>query len=80
MKWHDKIMNDVNKVELFLKDNELKNLKKIVTELYDSNSIRSDNLEEFLKFTIHIILSEWNSDNRSLYKFYKQNEKLYKNF
>lgn len=80
MKWHDKIMNDMNKVELFLKDNELKNLKKIVTELYDSNSIRSDNLEEFLKFTIHIILSEWNSDNRSLYKFYKQNEKLYKNF
>ncbi len=80
MKWHDKIMNDVNKVELFLKDNELKNLKKIVTELYDSNSIRSDNLEDFLKFTIHIILSEWNSDNRSLYKFYKQNEKLYKNF
>ncbi|HXT83932.1 MAG TPA: hypothetical protein VN704_06320 [Verrucomicrobiae bacterium] len=70
----------MNKVELFLKDNELKNLKKIVTELYDSNSIRSDNLEEFLKFTIHIILSEWNSDNRSLYKFYKQNEKLYKNF
>lgn len=70
----------MNKVELFLNDSELKNLKIIVTELYKSNSIRSENMEDFLKLTIHIILSEWNSDNQSLYKFYKQNENLYKNF
>ncbi len=72
-------MDNVNKVEFFLNDKELENLKSVVTELYKSNSVRSETLQEFLKFTVHIILNEWNSNNQSLKKFYKQNENLFKN-
>ena len=72
-------MDNVNKVEFFLNDKELENLKSVVTELYKSNSVRSESLQEFLKFTVHIILNEWNSNNQSLKKFYKQNENLFKN-
>lgn len=72
-------MDKVNKVEFFLNDKELENLKSVVTELYKLNSIRSESLQEFLKLTVHIILNEWNSNNESLNKFYKQNESLFKN-
>ena len=46
-------------------------LKKIIKELYESNSIDSENIEEFIKLTVFIVLYEYDKNKQSLKDFYK---------
>ncbi len=48
-------------------------LKNIVKALYESNSINSDDIEEFIKFTVFIVFDEYERDVTSLKKFYSTN-------
>ena len=53
-------------------------LKKIIKELYESNSIDSENIEEFIKLTVFIVLYEYDKNKQSLKDFYKKNKEEYK--
>ena len=48
-----------NKIEFYLDNNNLTKLDKIVKELYESNTIDSETIDEFLKLTIFIIFMSW---------------------
>lgn len=65
-------------IEFNLKENQKINLEKIIKELYNSNSIDSENIDEFLKLTIFIVLYEYDKNQKSLNEFYKKNKELYK--
>ncbi|MGN6346789.1 MAG: hypothetical protein ACTHKJ_03175 [Candidatus Nitrosocosmicus sp.] len=65
-------------IEFKLKENQKINLEKIIKELYNSNSIDSENIDEFLKLTIFIVLYEYDKNQKSLNEFYKKNKELYK--
>lgn len=67
-----------NKIELYLDNNNINKLDKIVKELYESNTIDSKNIDEFLKLTIFIILHEYDKNKQSLNEFYRQNREIYK--
>ncbi len=76
-------MNNVNrhasnKIELYLDEGKITKLKKIIKELYESKSIESESIEEFLKLNIFIVFYEYNTNKQSLNKFYKRNKELYK--
>ncbi len=67
-----------NKIELCLDEIEITNLNKIIKELYKSNTIESESIEEFLKLTVYIILYEYDKNKQSLNEFYRQNMEIYK--
>ncbi len=67
-----------NKIELCLDEIKITNLNKIVKELYNSNTIESESIEEFLKLTVFIILYEHDKNKQSLNEFYRQNMEIYK--
>ena len=67
-----------NKIELCLDEIKITNLNKIVKELYKSNTIESESIEEFLKLTVFIILYEYDKNKQSLNEFYRQNMEIYK--
>jgi hypothetical protein len=72
---------DVSKetlIEFKLNENQKNHLEKIIKELYNSNSIDSENIEEFLKLTVFIVLYEYDKNKQSLNDFYKKNKELYK--
>ncbi len=67
-----------NKIEFYLDNNDINKLDKIVKELYESNTIDSETMDEFLKLTIFIILHEYDKNKQSLNEFYRQNREVYK--
>jgi hypothetical protein len=67
-----------NKIEFYLDNNDINKLHKIVKELYESNTIDSETMDEFLKLTIFIILHEYDKNKQSLNEFYRQNREVYK--
>lgn len=67
----------MSKIAVDLKTKEMLKLKGIVKELYESNSIDSDDIEEFLKFTIFIVFEEYDRNNQSIKQFYKNNLEKY---
>ena len=76
-------MNNVNrhasnKIELYLDEGKITKLKKIIKELYESKSIESESIEEFLKLNVFIVFYEYNTNKQSLNNFYKRNKELYK--
>jgi hypothetical protein len=70
--------NAINKIELFLDEVKMVKLKKIIKELYESKSIESERIEEFLKLNVFIIFTEYDTNKQSLNKFYRQNKELYR--
>jgi Na+-translocating ferredoxin:NAD+ oxidoreductase RnfG subunit len=66
-------------IEFKINDTQKSYLKKIIKELYESNSIDSENMEEFLKLTVFIVLYEYDKNKQSLKEFYKKNKEGYKN-
>ncbi|MDN5847577.1 MAG: hypothetical protein L0H53_15035 [Candidatus Nitrosocosmicus sp.] len=60
-------------IRINIEDEKLVKLKNIVKALYESHSINSDNIEEFLKFTLFIVFDEYERDVVSLKKFYSMN-------
>jgi hypothetical protein len=66
-------------IECKISETQKTYLKKIIKELYESNSIDSENMEEFLKITVFIVLYEYEKNKQSLKDFYKKNKDEYKN-
>lgn len=65
-------------IEFKLNENQKKYLEKIIKDLYESRSIDSENIEDFLKLTIYIVLDEYNKNKQSLNEFYNKNKESYK--
>lgn len=77
-------MNRINKntnenyIKLYLNDKEKIKIEKIVKELYQAKSIDTENIDEFLKFTVFIVLYEYDKNKTSLNEFYRKNKEVYK--
>ncbi|HYZ95994.1 MAG TPA: hypothetical protein VE524_05240 [Nitrososphaeraceae archaeon] len=67
-----------NHIKLYLNDKERLKLDKVVEELYQAKSIESENIDEFLKFTVFIVLYEYDKNKLSLNEFYRKNKEVYK--
>ena len=67
-----------NHIKLYLNDKERLKLDKVVKELYQAKSIETENIDEFLKFTVFIILYEYDKNKTSLNEFYRKNKEVYK--
>ena len=67
-----------NHIKLYLNDKERLKLDKVVEELYQAKSIETENIDEFLKFTVFIILYEYDKNKTSLNEFYRKNKEVYK--
>ena len=52
---------------------ELTKLKTIIKDLFESGSINSNEIEEFIKFTLFIVFDEYEKNIPSLKKFYSMN-------
>jgi hypothetical protein len=52
---------------------ELTKLKTIIKDLFESGSINSNEIEEFIKFTLFIVFDEYDKNIPSLKKFYLMN-------
>ena len=66
------------KVEINLDKNQKSKLIEIIEELSKSNSIDSENIDDFIKLTLFIVLFEYDKNKESLFHFYKKNRDLYK--
>ena len=66
-------------IEFKINETQKTYLKKIIKELYESSSIDSENMEEFLKLTVFIVLYEYDKNKQSLKDFYNKNKEEYKN-
>jgi hypothetical protein len=67
-----------NHIKLYLNDKERLKLDKVVKELYKAKSIETENIDEFLKFTVFIVLYEYDKNKTSLNEFYRKNKEVYK--
>ena len=67
-----------NHINLYLNDKERLKLDKVVKELYKAKSIETENIDEFLKFTVFIVLYEYDKNKLSLNEFYRKNKEVYK--
>ena len=66
-------------IEFKINETQKTYLKKIIKDLYESSSIDSENMEEFLKLTVFIVLYEYDKNKQSLKDFYNKNKEEYKN-
>ncbi len=67
-----------NHIKLYLNDKERLKLDKVVKELHQAKSIETEDIDDFLKFTVFIVLSEYDKNKFSLNEFYKKNREAYK--
>ena len=76
----NRINEDTNEnyIRLHLNDKEKLKLEKIVKELYKAKSIDTEDIDEFLKFTVFIVLYEYDKNKTSLNEFYRKNKEAYK--
>jgi hypothetical protein len=56
-----------------IEEEKLTKLKTIVKDLFESGSINSNEIEEFIKFTLFIVFDEYEKNIPSLKKFYSMN-------
>lgn len=70
-------MVQFSNVEISIEEEKLEKIQKIIKELYDSDSISSDQLNDFIDFTFFIVIDEYDKDFHSLKKFYKNNLNKY---
>ncbi len=66
-----------NHIKLYLNNKERLKLDKVVKELYQAKSIETENIDEFLKFTVFIVLYEYDKNKHSLNEFYRKNKEVY---
>lgn len=60
-----------------LSDAETAKLKKIIDDLVESKAVNSEDIEDFLRFTLFIVLDEYEKNKESLRKFYHLNLQKY---
>ena len=66
-------MTESTSISINIEEEKLTRLKTIIEELFNSNAISSDEVEEFIKFTLFIVFDEYKRDADSLKKFYSMN-------
>ncbi len=57
-------------IKISIEEEKLIKLKDIIKVLYESNSLNSEDIDEFMKFTLFIVFDEYERDVASLKKFY----------
>ena len=60
-------------ISIGIEEEKLTKLKTIITDLFESGSINSNEIEEFIKFTLFIVFDEYERNIPSLKKFYSMN-------
>ena len=66
-------MHESTSIKINFEEEKLTRLKTIIEELFNSNALSSDDVEEFIKFTLFIVFDEYKRDADSLKKFYSIN-------
>ena len=56
-----------------IEEEKVTKLKTIIKDLFESGSINSNEIEEFIKFTLFIVFDEYENNIPSLKKFYSMN-------
>ena len=60
-------------ISISLEEEKTTKLKTIIDDLFESGSINSNQIEEFIRFTLFIVFDEYERDIPSLKKFYSMN-------
>ena len=66
-------MTPYENISISLEHEKTIKLKTIINELFESGSINSNEIEEFIRFTLFIVFDEYERDIPSLKKFYSMN-------
>ena len=66
-------MTESTSIKINIEEEKLTRLNIIIKELFKANAINSDDVEEFIKFTLFIVFDEYERDAQSLKKFYSIN-------
>ena len=66
-------MTPYSNISISLEHEKTRKLKTIINELFESGSINSNEIEEFIRFTLFIVFDEYERDIPSLKKFYSMN-------
>ena len=66
-------MTESTSIRINIEEEKLTRLNTIIEELFNSNAISSDEVEEFIKFTLFIVFDEYKRNADSLKKFYSMN-------
>jgi hypothetical protein len=73
------MIKDTN-ISIGIEEEKLTKLKTIITDLFESGSINSNEIEEFVKFTLFIVFDEYERNIPSLKKFYSMNLAKYQEY
>ena len=60
-------------ISISLAEEKTTKLKTIIDDLFESGSINSNQIEEFIRFTLFIVFDEYEKNIPSLKKFYSMN-------
>lgn len=66
-------MTTYSNFSISIEEEKLTKLKTIIKDLFESGSINSNEIEEFIKFTLFIVFDEYEKNIPSLKKFYSMN-------
>ena len=66
-------MTSYANISIRLEQEKTSKLKTIINELFESGSINSNEIEEFIRFTLFIVFDEYERNIPSLKKFYLMN-------
>ena len=60
-------------ISISMEEEKVTKLKTIINDLFESGSINSNEMEDFIKFTLFIVFDEYEKNIPSLKKFYSMN-------
>ena len=66
-------MTPYENISISLEQEKTSKLRTIINELFKSGSINSNEIEEFIRFTLFIVFDEYERNIPSLKKFYSIN-------
>ena len=73
------MIKEIN-ISIGIEEEKLTKLKTIITDLFESGSINSNEIEEFIRFTLFIVFDEYDRNIPSLKKFYSMNLAKYQEY
>jgi ADP-glucose pyrophosphorylase len=60
-------------ISISMEEEKVTKLKTIINDLFESGSVNSNEMEDFIKFTLFIVFDEYEKNISSLKKFYSMN-------
>ena len=66
-------MTQHTNISITLEEKKVTKLKTIINDLFESGSTNSNEMEDFIKFTLFIVFDEYEKNISSLKKFYSMN-------